>query len=347
MLKYTTGDILTADTCALVNTVNCVGVMGRGIALQFKNKFPDNFQYYSKACKQQAVVLGTMLVYNTGNLFNPKYIINFPTKNHWRNASHVEDIITGLNDLARVIQKLQLKSIAIPPLGCGLGGLEWQLVKSKITQILGKLPNVRIVLFEPQSQLNIITTTKTPKMTHGRASLITLMHNYLAGLLHTSISLLEVHKLMYFMQESGERLKLSYKKHIYGPYAENLRHVLQHIEGHFISGYADGGDTPAKQVKLMATAYTNANEFLQNHPQTKQHLARVTALIAGFETPFGMELLATVHWCATKESTVNLQQLVDNIYQWNDRKHQFSYRQIEQAYNILKSKGWLNCKYKD
>ena len=128
MIEFKRGDILKEEAEAIVNTVNCVGVMGRGIALQFKNTFPDNFKVYAEACKKQEVQPGHMFVYSTDKFTNPRYIINFPTKRHWRGNSRIEDIESGLKDLVDVIHKYDIKSLAIPPLGSGLGGLEWVML---------------------------------------------------------------------------------------------------------------------------------------------------------------------------------------------------------------------------
>jgi hypothetical protein len=155
------------------------------------------------------------------------------------------------------------------------------------------------------------------------------------------VSLLEVHKLMYFAQEAGELLKLTYVKADYGPYAENLRHVLAAIEGHLLSGYADGGDAPDKQLQLVPGAAEAAEEFLATHPVTRERFDRVAALVDGFETPFGTELLATVHWLLAHEG-VPSNQLVDAVYAWNDRKRQFTSRQIELAREVLDEKGWTH-----
>ncbi|VEN74039.1 Appr-1-p processing protein [Candidatus Desulfarcum epimagneticum] len=344
MITYKAGDIFKEEADAIVNTVNCVGVMGRGIALQFKKRFPDNFKVYEAACKQKEVVPGKMFVHQTGSLIGPKYVINFPTKRHWRGASRMEDIESGLQNLAEVISKLNIKSIALPPLGCGLGGLDWNEVRERIENKLSTFSGVEIVVFEPKGAPEaekMVKNRKVPNMTPGRAALVELMHRYLAGLLDPFVSLLEVHKLMYFLQESGEPLRLKYQKNLYGPYAKNLRHVLNAVEGHLLSGYADGGDRPDKELRLVPGAYEDASNFLQKHPKTKQNFDKVSKLVEGFESPFGMELLATVHWVATKENATTIEQLVSKVYQWNDRKQQFTSRQIQLAYSVLSEKGWL------
>ncbi|MBP7461590.1 MAG: macro domain-containing protein [Candidatus Delongbacteria bacterium] len=343
MIVYKIGDLLSEDVEALVNTVNCVGIMGRGIALQFKKHFPDNYKVYEKACKQEDVVPGKMFVYETGNLTNPKYIVNFPTKRHWRGVSRYEDIDSGLEDLIHVIKKYSIKSIALPPLGCGLGGLDWNKVRKRIEFFLAGFTDIDITVFEPKGAPNLekMKNNKIPKMTPGRAALVELVHRYLSGLLDPFITLLEVHKLIYFLQESGENLRLRFTKAVYGPYAENLSHVLHAIEGYLFSGYADGGDNPDKHLELVQGAYENASQFLNNHLQTKKHFDRVSNLVEGFESPFGMELLATVHWVVTKENSHGIEQIIDSIYRWNDRKRQFNERQIELAYTVLCKKGWI------
>uniref|UniRef100_UPI001F1AEA53 type II toxin-antitoxin system antitoxin DNA ADP-ribosyl glycohydrolase DarG n=1 Tax=Vibrio anguillarum TaxID=55601 RepID=UPI001F1AEA53 len=149
MIEITRGDILRADAEAIVNTVNCVGVMGRGIALQFKKAWPENFKVYAAACKSKDVQPGKMFIFETGQLANPRFIINFPTKRHWRGASRIEDIDSGLSALVNDIQRLGIKSIAIPPLGAGLGGLDWTVVREKIEVAMQPLKDVQVLLYEP------------------------------------------------------------------------------------------------------------------------------------------------------------------------------------------------------
>lgn len=344
MIKFTRGDILQADVEAIVNTVNCVGVMGRGIALQFKKAWPENFKAYAAACKNNEVQPGKMFVFATQQLANPRYIINFPTKRHWRGASRMEDIDSGLEALAAAIREKHIQSIAIPPLGCGLGGLDWNQVKQKIEQSLSALPDVYVLIYEPQGAPEndrVAHTPTAPKMTAGRAVLIELLQRYLAGLLDPTISLLEVHKLLYFMQEAGQPLRLKYQKAHYGPYAENLRHVLNAIEGHFISGYADGGDAPDKPLQLLPGAIEEANAFLEKHPQSRERFNKVSQLVEGFESPFGLELLSTVHWLYKYEQAATIEDVVKATHAWNQHKCQFTPRQIELAFAVLNRYHWL------
>ena len=303
MIEYKTGDLFKEDVEALVNSVNCVGIMGRGIALQFKKAFPENFKAYANACKRNEMQPGRMFVFETGKLANPHYIINFPTKRHWRGKSRLEDIESGLEALASEVKERNIRSIAIPPLGSDLGGLNWTDVRSRIFEALQGLEGVAVIVFEAGSAPadgRPNPSTSVPKMTTGRAALVSLMHRYLNGLLDPFVTLLEVHKLMYFLQESGEPLRLKFQKAYYGPYAANLRHVLKEINGHLISGYADDGDSPGEQLELVPGAVKDATAFLDGLPKTKQRLERVSDLVAGFESRFRAGVACTVHWVAAE-----------------------------------------------
>ena len=344
MLEYKRGDIFTEDVEALVNSVNCVGVMGRGIALQFKNMFPENFKAYEDACKRKEVQPGRMFVFETGQLTNPRYIINFPTKRHWRGQSRMDDIESGLKALAQEIKERNIRSIALPPLGSDLGGLHWGEVRPRIEAMLQGLEDVEAIIFEPGSAPadgRPNRSTKVPTMTSGRAALVSLMQHYLGGLLDPFVTLLEIHKLMYFMQVSGEPLKLNFQKAHYGPYAQNLRHVLRDVEGHLISGYADGGDAPGKQIELVPGAVEDARAYLEGDPDTRERLNRVAELVEGFESSFGLELLATVHWVAAEDPSATEDEVINHVYAWDDRKRQFSARQIRLALQALHGKAWL------
>ncbi|MDF2369931.1 MAG: macro domain-containing protein [Rhizobiaceae bacterium] len=342
VLKFKTGDLFKKDVDALVNTVNCVGVMGRGVALQFKKVFPNNFKLYKAACDQGEMVPGRMFITERNALSGPKYIINFPTKRHWRGKSRLEDIETGLVALRQDIIRLGIQSIAIPPLGSGLGGLNWADVRQRIEAALSDL-DCDVIVFEPSETPDAKAMARTravPNMTPGRATLVTLLDRYLEGLLDPFVTLIEVHKLMYFMQEAGQPLRLQFKKHHYGPYAENLRHVLHAIEGHLISGYADGGDLPNKQIELVPGAVGDAKSIVEHDNETKARFDRVSELVSGFETPYGLELLASVHWLVVHEGIRDPEKILHSLHSWNERKQRFTPRQVHVAIERLAQTGW-------
>ena len=345
MIYLTHGDILKHEADALVNTVNCMGVMGRGIALQFKHTFDDNFEAYRKAAKQQAIVPGRMFVFERPSIEQPRWIINFPTKRHWKAKSRIEDVESGMVDLVRVIQEKGIRSIAIPPLGCGLGGLDWSEVRPLIEIALSTVPEVEAYLFEPgkaPAATEMVNRTQRPRLTTARAAVLGLMQNYLAGLMDTGVSLLEVHKLMYFLQVAGEPLRLHYKVAPYGPYAENLRHVLDKLEHHYIHGYGEGGDDPRKPLELAEGAGEQGQSFLADYPKTRERFHHVSQLIEGFESPYGMELLATVHWVADRQGARTVAHAVEKVHGWSSRKTMFTPYQIQAAWDRLQGLGWFD-----
>lgn len=229
MINLTRGDILKADAEALVNTVNCVGVMGRGIAAQFRKQFAENFRAYKRVCDAGSLRPGMMLVYDSGKLLKPRYVINFPTKGHWRAKSRIEDIESGLTALVNEVRTRRIASIAIPPLGCGLGGLDWSTVRPMIEKAFEPLPAVHVLLYEPvgaPAATHMAQTKMRPNLTVARAAMLGLMRRYLAAVMAPFVTLLEIHKLMYFLVEVGEPIpKLRFQKAPYGPYSETLRFV--------------------------------------------------------------------------------------------------------------------------
>jgi O-acetyl-ADP-ribose deacetylase (regulator of RNase III) len=256
----------------------------------------------------------------------------------------MEDIEAGLEALVREIRARRIRSIALPPLGAGLGGLDWHQVRTRIERAVEDLKDVRVIVFEHDgaaAQDRDRQSKKVPPMTPGRAALVGLIDRYLVGLLDPSVSLLEVHKLMYFMQEAGEPLRLRVAKGPYGPYAENLRHVLNEIEGYYVSGYGTGGDAPTKVLELVPGAVEDARATLAEQPETRSRFVRVAELVEGFESAFGLELLATVHWVATREKPSSDEDLIARTYEWNERKRRFSRKQILLAQQVLAERAWL------
>lgn len=350
MIEAGRGNLLEADVDALVNTVNCVGYMGKGIALQFKQAFPANFKAYAKACEAGQVVPGRMFIFDNGGLLRPRFIVNFPTKRHWRGKSRLEDIASGLKALVDDVQRLGIRSIAIPPLGCGHGGLDWRVVKPMIEAAFAAVPEVRAILFEPTGTpdaKSMPVRTERPRMTTARALFIELMDAYAA--LDYSRTLLEVQKLAYFLQAAGEPLRLNYEAGHYGPYAANLNKVLEVMEGHFIRGYGDS-QKPDADIELLPGAVEEAAAFLRDQAESRERLAAVARLIEGFETPYGMELLATVHWVAhhggpgNRAPVRSAEAATAEVHAWNPRKRKlFHPEHVQVAWARLDEQGWLKA----
>lgn len=344
MIHETKGNLLQADAEALVNTVNCVGFMGKGIALQFKQAWPENFELYARACQQEEVQPGRMLVFDTGRMVNPKFIINFPTKRHWRGNSRIEDVKSGLKTLISDVKRLGIRSIAVPPLGCGNGGLNWEDVRPLIERAFAEVPEVSVLLFSPvgtPEAKSMPVNTSRPTMTPARALFVKLMEQYAA--LDYRRTLLEVQKLAYFLQEAGEPLRLRYEAGHYGPYAPNLNKVLERIEGHFIRGYGDS-QKPDAEIDLLPGAVEEADAFLKERSESLAKLERVHSLIQGFETPYGMELLATVHWVAVRRDprSKSSDEATVAVHGWNERKKKmFRAEHIATAYHRLSERGWI------
>jgi O-acetyl-ADP-ribose deacetylase (regulator of RNase III) len=347
MIELAKGNLLQAPVEALVNTVNTAGVMGRGIALQFKQAYPRMFRVYEAACHAGEVRLGTMQVFDLGGLAGgPRWIINFPTKGNWRAKSRMQDIEAGLTDLVATIKRLGISSIAIPPLGCGNGGMNWSDVRPRIEAALAEVPNVRVLIYPPSGAPEaeaMLNRTTRPNMTIGRAALIVLMDRYLKGLLDPVVTLLELHKLMYFLQEAGQPLKLAYEAGPYGPYAPRLRQVLIKLDAHYIVGYGDGKDNPTKPIQLAEGAVAEATEFLRDDAETQARMSRVAALIEGFEDPYGLELLSTVHWVmrANPAARENASVAIEAVQKWSPRKKQhLKSEHLMRAWERLKEQGW-------
>lgn len=343
MIESTTGNLLRADADALVNTVNCVGVMGKGIALQFKQAFPDMFVSYRKAAAAGDVKPGSMHVYPTDALVGPKYIINFPTKRHWKGSSRLDDIRDGLVDLVRQVRELRIRSIAIPPLGSGNGGLDWRDVRPLVVEAFDALPEVAVKLFESTEEpigVERVLPPSKEKLTTARALLLELLGLY--QLPDYELTNLEVQKLAYFLQVGGQPLRLAFTKHHYGPYAHNLNHVLRRLEGHYLRGAIDV--KPETEITLLDGALEAASQFLDGDAEARGRLAEVARLIEGFESPHGMELLATVHWVANEDPTSadDVERCIERVHAWSDRKKRIMKAEhVRVAHSALRQKGWL------
>jgi O-acetyl-ADP-ribose deacetylase (regulator of RNase III) len=288
-----------------------------------------------------------MQVFDLGGLMGgPRWIINFPTKGHWRADSRMADIDAGLQDLVATIRKLRIRSIAIPPLGCGNGGLDWNEVRPRIEAALADVPEVEALVYTPSGApgaADMPVRTERPRMTMGQAAMVVLMDRYLKGLLDPFISLLEIHKLMYFLQEAGQPLRLRFQAKGFGPYATNLRQVLIRMEKHYTQGYGDGKDSPTQPIEVLPGAVEQAESFLADDEMVRKRMNRVAQLIEGFEDPYGLELLSSVHWVMREnpESRENPEAAAAAVHQWNARKRRTLKKEhILAAWQRLTGQGW-------
>jgi O-acetyl-ADP-ribose deacetylase (regulator of RNase III) len=318
MISFTQGNLLEADADALVNTVNTVGVMGKGVALMFKEAFPDNFKAYEAACKEKRVQLGKMFVTERNEFIGPKWVINFPTKAHWRYPSKLDWIVSGLEDLKRVIEEKKIGSIALPPLGSGNGGLNWNVVRPEIEATLGSLKDVEVIVYEPTAKYqNVQKRSGVEKLTPARALIAELVRRY--SVLGIECTLLEVQKLGYLLERHVQALKIKtelafeFTANKYGPYSNKLSHMLDALDGSYLhcdKRLADAGPYDAIHFDDSKRDYVAAFLTTPNAKPYRAALESTSKLIDGFESPLGMELLSTVDWilynqrCAAKADTV-------------------------------------------
>lgn len=325
MISFTRGNILDADVDAIVNTVNTVGIMGKGIALMFKERFPDNFDAYVRACKNNEVRIGRMFVTEHEDLFRPRWIINFPTKTHWRVKTQLRWIREGMQDLLRVIRANKIRSIAIPPLGCGNGGLHWHDVKPVIVAALEEVDGLHVFLYEPTKKYqNVAKRVGVEKLTPARALMAEIVRRYCV--LGIDCSILEVQKLGWFVQRGVNRLKVhdplqfDFGANKYGPYSHKLTKLLDNLDGSYLCcdkrlADADPFDliwfNPSK--KDFVNAYLNSGEG----KTYSAALAWSSNVIDGFESPLGMEVLSTVDWLVEKQNIVpNTSDIIDGLRNW-------------------------------
>lgn len=335
MIRFTQGNLLDASAEALVNTVNTVGVMGKGIALMFKERFPLNMQLYAKACKDNQVQTGRMFVTNTESLIGPKWIVNFPTKQHWKADSRLEWIEEGLQDLRSFLIEQKVKSIAIPPLGAGNGGLDWDVVKQRIISALSDLDDVEILIYEPTKQYqNVAKKDGVKALTPERAMIAELIRRY--WVLGIECSLLEVQKLAWFLDrvvnvyQLPNQLKFRFEPHKFGPYSQNLKHLLNGLDGTYLLADKRIPDaTPDDVVYFNDEQKQQVELYLRT--QAKEYLPaldQATRIIEGFESPYGMELLATVDWLLLEggcEPTI--ESVKAGLARWPAGKH-WAYRKL-------------------
>lgn len=339
MIRYKVGDILKADAEALVNTVNTVGVMGKGIALAFKKAYPQNFEEYKKAVEEGRVKIGSLFVTQTG-LLQPKYIINFPTKKHWRHPSKLSYVQKGMASLVEIIEEKDIRSVAIPPLGCGNGKLNWDEVKPIMENYLGPLArNREFIIFEPGYNDQSIREKKEVKLTPQRAMLLHALDEY--RILGYEINLLVVQKAAYFLQRLGEPLNLRYERGYYGPYAHNLTHLLKHVNGFYIR-YQSEKNKPETIVRLTDDKLDRVNRYVKNElsADQKKRVEALLKLIEGFESPYGLELLATVDYIRQQKSDISFNELQAEVHNWTRRKRSIMKPyHLEVAYNQLQEFG--------
>jgi len=341
MLNETTGNLFEAKSEALVNAVNCVGVMGKGIALQFKERFPNNNKVYVDACKRKELEPGKLLaVWDENMHLGKKLIINFPTKIHWRNPSKYEYIEKGLVALRDLLITRDIKSVAIPPLGSGNGGLDWQKVRPMIEQSLKGLPT-NVLIYEPNAAIKEILqkqdTKKKVELTAPRAVLLYALFAFES--MGEYSSLFAANKLAYFLQRKGQKLNLDFKAHHYGPYAIGVEKVLYHLNGVYLKGMEQGQAKPFEPLKLNYEKWGEVNAYVKSKlsSEEKQRLNELIKFLAGYTSELSLEVLATVDFILAQNPKYTEEQVMEAIGNWNMRKKElFKKAYVAEAYRHLK-----------
>lgn len=341
MIQFTKGNLMTSSAEALVNTVNTVGVMGKGIALQFKEEFPKNFTTYAKACRSGELVPGKLLITKeTNRTGEEKTIINFPTKLHWRNPSRYEYITEGLTELVKAISEHNIKSIAIPPLGCGNGGLDWNIVKGMVEEAL-KDVEIDICIYEPNTDIKKALQTKSAnkeiELTPSRGLITYAMYYY--DSLGENCSLFVANKLAYFLQRHGAKsfAKVKFSAHHYGPYSPQIDHLIYDLNGSYIKGFEQMSATAFEPLTMLYDRINEVSEYVRTLDKTEQDSLKETIrLISGFESTLALEVLATVDFIRHETPGISLEDTINAIHNWSERKTKlFKNEYIQIAYDHL------------
>lgn len=322
MIHYKTGNLLDSEAEALVNTVNTMGVMGKGIALQFKNMFPNNFKLYSKACKNKELKVGQLFVTEEeALLLGKKIIINFPTKTNWRLPSEYEYIKAGLAELVKIIGEKKIRSIAIPPLGSGNGGLDWNKVK-QILELQLKNVDCEIHIYEPNTEIQDVLKKERVKLTPARAMLLSVLYELIRN--GEFVSEFSSEKIAYFLQRFGakETFRLDFQPNFYGPYSGKVKHVLYYLNGSYIMGYSSKDKKPFEELGLIMDAENEINEYL-GKPENiayKNIVEKTKTFLSGFYSPFGLELLSTIDFIISEKHADTHESISKELESWSDRK---------------------------
>lgn len=323
MISFVTGNLFESKAQALVNTVNIVGVMGKGMALQFKNQFPNNTKAYLKACREKTIDIGKLLVVDDDSLFTgKKLIINFPTKRDWRKPSEYEYIEKGLINLVEIIKQYHIESIAIPPLGAGNGGLEWSSVKRLITAYLGNSP-AEITIFEPNTMIQeTLLRRERVNLTPARAMLLSVLIDLVRH--GEFVSEFAAEKIAYFLQKFGAQneFKLHFTENFYGPYSGKVKHVLYYLNGSYITGFSSKDSKPFEELGIMMNAEEDIISYL-NRPENikfKNIVAKTKSFLTGYYSTFALELLSTIDYIMENKKVSTVEEIGFHLSNWSERK---------------------------
>lgn len=345
-ITFQRGDLFEIEADAIVNTVNCVGVMGKGVALEFKRRWPKNYLAYKRLCESKSLRPGKLFIYEQVDLLDsngPRFLVNFPTKDHWRSKSKIEYISEGLDALRHELELGAIKSIAMPPLGCGNGGLEWPIVRALIDEKLKGL-DANIVVLEPFVERDKLEHTDgaSLELTFPRATLLKCLGD-LEPIFGGGFDRLSLQKIVYFLQELGVPFGLNFSRNRYGPYSEKLKVAFAALEK---QGAMKGFSEEEQMSHVTKAGYAAADDFLQINSkdfEAGNTITKLSHLIQGYESPYGLELLSTVHHLHAKENIHSIDAVVSAFHSWSElKKEKFSDSAIKNAYHRLSVDGLMH-----
>ncbi|MGG7056731.1 type II toxin-antitoxin system antitoxin DNA ADP-ribosyl glycohydrolase DarG [Clostridium tertium] len=326
MIVYTTGDLLKSNAQALVNTVNCEGYMGKGIAYQFKLEYPENNESYIKACKTGALRVGKLHYYTEKG----KIVINFPTKDKWRAKSKIEYIELGLDELILLINRLNIKTIAIPPLGSGNGGLIWSEVKQLIEKKLSVISNkVEIIIYEP-SQNYISLPVEEPKLSTSGLILMDIKGKL------KKFDTLRLQKTAYFINIFSGQNYFKFGKHKYGPYDNAIAIISKNIKEY----------QKYHNVKNTEEAYSIlykkiVSEKVENKlKDLKPFIKKSTEFVNSISSNHELECLATVTYLIEEKNGLSEYEIISEFKGWSeDKANRYPEIEVIEAINKLYELG--------
>jgi O-acetyl-ADP-ribose deacetylase (regulator of RNase III) len=300
--------------------VNTEGVMGKGIALQFKKEFPHNYKVYAAACKKGELKPGKLLIVKDQQLLGGSvWIINFPTKTSWRKPSEYVYIEKGLDELVKRLAEMDIKTIALPPLGSGNGGLDWHRVKEMIAEKLNPVSQ-QVIVYEPNVLIGEKMKAERVQLTEARAMLLYMLYQLQRS--GEFVSEFSCEKVSYFLQRFGGKpyFRLDFQPNFYGPYSGKVRHVINYLNGSYIMGNSAMDKKPFEALQLVADGEEAVVAYLNNKPDLQKITADTGAFLDGFYSEFALELLSTIDYIMQKENTSDFAVIKTSLASWSDRK---------------------------
>ena len=360
MIRVRVGDLFESEMQTIVNTVNCVGVMGKGLALEFKKRFPDMYEDYVARCRAKQVRLGEPYLYRR---LLPPWIINFPTKDHWRSVSRLSDIVAGLEYLERHYHEWEITSLAVPALGCSNGQLEWRVVGPTLYRYLSRF-DIPVELYAPlgtpeeeieasflQSAMSAAATNNFRedrwKINPAYVALVEILARIEREPYHWPIGRVTFQKIAYFATVLGLPTGLHFERGSYGPFSSDLRPLITRLVNNGLIQEKQLGRMFA--VKPGPTYRDAASIFRVEIAQWESIIDRITDLFLRMRTQEA-EVAATVHFVAQvlnqeTGNTVSETAILEGVKHWKQkRRPPLNDEEIAQAIRDLNLLGWIKAK---